>query len=1112
MHTDSTDETSQSAEAEPARPPMLSIDELIDLYENAPDMMCSVDAGTAKIQHCNQTLATSLGYTKDEIVGHPIFAMYDPGCMDGVRAAFQSFVEIGEVHNAELQLRRKDGSTIDVSLNVSANRNAQGAVVSSRSVWRDITERKQADEQLWIKDQAIQSSLTGMCFIDMEGRITDCNPAFLKLWRAESIDDLKGVSVFDLGPNAEKNHEILDAVQRTGSWEGESIARCLDGTQLDLAVACSLIQIDSKPVGIIGTCRDITEQKHAEQELAASEKRFRALAEALPVSIGVAQDGRRAFGNRFAEELTGYSRDELSGRQAGTVTHPDYRERILQQLNDCLENGVSSRQESKIVRKDGQERWVDFSCTPIEWNGRPATLGASIDITDRKLAEQALRESEENFRILADTVPISLNITQHHRRVFCNQQSVELTGYPVDELIGQETGSLSHPDSHEQWLKTQRSCWDDGVPARHEGKIIRKDGQIRWVDCSAAPFQWDGSPAVLSASIDITEHKLAERQLRQSQHFLRRILDTSPSVIFAKDGDSRILFANNAVAKFYGMNENNVVGKLQTELHAQHGGNSADLEKWLNDDRHVREIGETLEVVETAIDSTGARHHFHTSKCPLELDTGQRGVLVVSFDITARTQAEDELRASLARQQLIIKSANIGLWDWDLRTDEVIFSSEWKGQLGYADDEIPNNFNSWESRLHPDDRERTLAATQEFLVKRQTDYSIEFRLRHRDGSWRWVLALADVQRDATGEPTRMMGCHVDITDLKRAERALRASENRLRTIFEQEPECVKLVDRDGTLLQMNPAGLAAIEADSLEQVVGQSIYPVICAEHLDAFKELNRAVFEGKTRKLEFEIQGLKGTRLWVETNAAPLRNAEGEIIALLAVTRDITDRLAAEQQRVEAHRREVLLKEVHHRVKNNLQVVSSLLFLQSSYLADDKSREFLRESQNRVKSIALIHEKLYRSDDSENVDFGEYVRDLTLDLVHTYSIDQAAVTLSTEIDDVSIHIDTATPCGLIINELISNALKHAFPAGRHGHVEVGLTSTDDGEFQLTVRDDGVGLPAGFEWEKAASFGLRLVMDLSKQINGSVEIDTSHGTVFAIRFMDIVHQDHEVIV
>jgi two-component sensor histidine kinase len=222
----------------------------------------------------------------------------------------------------------------------------------------------------------------------------------------------------------------------------------------------------------------------------------------------------------------------------------------------------------------------------------------------------------------------------------------------------------------------------------------------------------------------------------------------------------------------------------------------------------------------------------------------------------------------------------------------------------------------------------------------------------------------------------------------------------------------------------------------------------------------------------------------------------------VLGVVRDATERKRTEARAEEA--RDMYFKEVHHRVKNNLQVISSLLALQSAETSDPHTLAILRESRNRVKSIALIHEKLYRSAELTTVHFADYVRDLVADLVHTYGVTHHGLTVRTEVEDTALEIDTAVPCGLIINELVSNALKHAFPAGATGELVISLRRIGPRQHHLTVRDTGVGLPGDGDWRSSHSLGLRLVSDLTRQLDGDIDIDSGpRGTTVAIVFREL---------
>lgn len=198
---------------------------------------------------------------------------------------------------------------------------------------------------------------------------------------------------------------------------------------------------------------------------------------------------------------------------------------------------------------------------------------------------------------------------------------------------------------------------------------------------------------------------------------------------------------------------------------------------------------------------------------------------------------------------------------------------------------------------------------------------------------------------------------------------------------------------------------------------------------------------------------------------------------------------------------KEMLMKEIHHRVKNNLMVISSLLSLQSRYIKDEESKEIFKESQNRAQSMALIHERLYRSTDMKSIDFADYIRSLTRDLFNTYSTQEDRIDLKMDVEDVEVDIDNAVPLGLIINEIVTNSLKYAFPDETAGTITISFHKQKD-QYILEVSDDGIGIPEEFEVEKSDSLGMMLINSLTYQIGGELEIERSPGTTFRIKFKD----------
>ena len=215
----------------------------------------------------------------------------------------------------------------------------------------------------------------------------------------------------------------------------------------------------------------------------------------------------------------------------------------------------------------------------------------------------------------------------------------------------------------------------------------------------------------------------------------------------------------------------------------------------------------------------------------------------------------------------------------------------------------------------------------------------------------------------------------------------------------------------------------------------------------------------------------------------------------------DISERKLAEERIMASLReKEILLKEIHHRVKNNLQVVSSMLHLQTSYVHDEADRELFIESENRVKSMALVHEKLYQSGDLAKINFLQYVDDLVNSLISSYSLSPERVKIKVVVPDISMSIDKAVPCALILNELISNVFKHAFETSSEGEALVSLTVAPDKHITLVVRDNGSGFPEGFSIEKATSLGLQLVQALAGQLKASIRVTNQNGACFELRW------------
>lgn len=344
----------------------------------------------------------------------------------------------------------------------------------------------------------------------------------------------------------------------------------------------------------------------------------------------------------------------------------------------------------------------------------------------------------------------------------------------------------------------------------------------------------------------------------------------------------------------------------------------------------------------------------------------------------------------------------------------------------------------------------------------------------------------------------------DITDHKLAERELSETHQLLETILASTHMLVAYLDPQFNFVWVNRA---YAEADNREP----SFFPGKNHFELYPYPE-NEEIFQnvvhtGKpyfsyARAFEYEEHPERGVSYW-DWSLIPIKNPRGVVTGLVLTLVDITKRVQAEEQlEASLREKEVLLKEVHHRVKNNLQVINSLLSLQSRRLDDKNIISVFEEVKNRIFSIALVHEKLYESKNLAAIDFGEYIRILTAHLRKTFPTDPSAVKLNIKTKETSLQVDKAIPCALIINELVTNALKYAFPGNKKGEITVAFRTGRNGKMVLTVADNGVGLPADFDMDAPKALGMQIIKALVKQLHGSLRVGKDKGAKFTIEFRE----------
>ena len=643
-----------------------------------------------------------------------------------------------------------------------------------------------------------------------------------------------------------------------------------------------------------------------------------------------------------------------------------------------------------------------------------------------------------------------------------------------------------------------------------------------------------------------------EETLRESEELTRNLMASVNEGIIIFNRDLNILLWNRFMEELTGIPAGEAIGKKYTGSypHVKHPSLFNDLKRSL--------AGESFrsEDLEYEFARSGRRGWIIGQYTPLRnAREDVIGIIVSIRDITRRRMVEMSLGRTREDLKETLDATTDGIWTWNAGDNDYYYSPRFYTMLGYEPGEFPPSFEVFKSLIHPDDRERALGTMRHYLSSGSGEtYENEYRFRAKDGSYRWMYSRARVvERYQDGRVRRMIGNHEDVTDRKTAEERLKGQlavnmaltglsgsiisqsyslkdiavivQEYARLLTESEEGCVSGLTPDtgsnvilSTTLTMGAVNSAALKKTNDDEMRnGRNRYGGLWGYALNN----RQAFFTNDPSAHESWVEPPPGhprIRRFLSVPVLFYDELVGQI-ALGNSTRDYTENDLVTVRRIGSlfamainhirnenrilaslHEKEVLIKELHHRVKNNMQVVSSLLALQSRKVDDERYRKYFEESQNRIHAMAMVHEKLYRSEDMARVDFSEYIRDLTRHLFYTYNINPRAIRLHLDVAEIYLGIDTAIPCAMIINELVSNSLEHAFPGGREGNLTVRLHRNDGGMHILTVTDDGVGIPEDFSIDKLQTLGMQIIQSLTRQVRGTLEMVGKGGTHATVVF------------
>ncbi|MFH0957643.1 MAG: PAS domain S-box protein, partial [Pseudomonadota bacterium] len=533
-----------------------------------------------------------------------------------------------------------------------------------------------------------------------------------------------------------------------------------------------------RPIALEGIVRNNTERKCAEEALRESEERHRNLVESLQEGIWVIdKDDMATFVNIPMADMLGYTVEEMLGRHL--YSFMDERGvNIAKQLLERRSQGIKEQHEFEFIKKDGTRIYVLIETTPLtddDGNYSGAVAGV-VNITERKQKERLLWESEKRMSLALEGTDEGIwDWDVNSGNILFDDNWIRILGYkPGERRFDFNWWDQSiHPDSRpvveralSDYLKGRKRYYEI------EYQIKTKSDQWRWIWARGICVEHgsDGKPRrFIGTHRDITDHKLAEDKLRQSEEMFRVAFEHAPVGMCLVNPDGSFLNVNGGFCHMLGYSESELLSKTFRDI--THPDDLDASNEWVRKllakettiiDLEKRYLHKAGHVVWGTVRAFLLRH----------TDGSPHFFVTHVQDITERKKADDEFKQSKVRLELATAATNIGHWDWNLLDNEVYFSPLWKSQLGYKDYEVPNRFEEWEIRLHPDDHARAMKAVMDYIEGRSPECALEFRLRHKDGTYRRIYTRADKQLDDHGRPCRLFGCHIDITERKKMEEEL----------------------------------------------------------------------------------------------------------------------------------------------------------------------------------------------------------------------------------------------------------------------------------------------------------------------------------------------------
>ncbi len=974
-----------------------------------------------------------------------------------------------------------------------------------------VEERRRRSEKSFMESEKrfrsiVESANDAIILANGSGRIILWNSGAHTIF-GYTEEEMLGVTMDCILPEKYRNHhrKMLELVISTGKSDFfgktlESIGLRKDGSEFPLEISIATWTIEKEAYYSV-IIRDITERKLAEKKLRDASLYTRSLIETnLDPLVTINLEGKITDVNKAAEIVTGAPRETLIGSDFSNYTTE--AEKAKEGYNLVLSRGYVKDYPLTIRHTSGKGTEVIFNASVYknEAGELQGVFAAARDITERKQLEDKLNKTLEQMSLIIESLPVASYICKAEGdfgATYISDNIAAFTGYKSEDFTSNSAfwNEHIHPDDRPGVFADIPKLFEKGHH-EHEYRWRVADGSYIWVyDFLRLIKLPDGGVSHIAGMWqDITERKRAQEQIE----LLKHSVDIHYDGAYWMDIDNRFIYVNDAGCRALGYRHEELIGKSISDINpkATHERMKSVWERlrkegfFSTESVHRRKDGSEfpVEVMSTYVQFGGKEYN-----CGF------------AHDITERKRAEEALRESEARYRTLFERAGDYVMVLEIGQNNMLFIEDMNEAAlrahGYSREEILGR------PLSVIDPDSSPEKNKERGARTGHGGSLLLNVRHRRKDGSMFDVEASTQMVQIGDKRLIISVERDITERKRAVEELKRSKEFSETILNSMNHEISIIDvSDFRIIDVNQIVLDRLKMEK-KDLVGKKCFEIIhkqgtpCTfpDNICPVLETNKT---GKFSMAEHIHYNRDDTKEFVEVSVSPIKNENGEVIQVVHIAKDITERkLAEEKIMASLKEKEILLREIHHRVKNNMQIISSLLRLQSENIKDEEYLEVFKDSYNRIKTMSLVHEKLYQSRDFTNINFKDYIHDLVGSIYQSHFIDKSIIQLNMNIENVSLGIDIAIPCGLIINELVTNSLKYAFPDGRYGEICIFLNRIEENRFELVVSDNGISIPSDLDFRKTETLGLRLVSMLAEdQLLGEISLDRSKGTEFKIRF------------